>query len=358
MSTSEMVPEFSHNDFRVYIHMRVRLGIKAADIYREVQTIGGENALSRSKVYEWATRFQSGRTSAEDDPRSGRPATAITKESIANVAAVVQEDPHATVDEIALEVGISHGTCHTILTEHLQYKKVCARWLPHLLTEAQKEERVELAQALSNKLHRWGREGVKLVATGDETYCHFDEPGHRLQRQAWVQKGDPPPTVLRPSSFSSKALYTIFFSCEGLLTKNLAPLNSRVNGTYYCHTVLPELLHAFQEQHPHDKLRLHHDNAPAHRSGVVMEFIRDKNIEIVPHPAYSPDLAPADFWLFPLLKSHLLNNSYSSRIALGMAVSNFLTSVSDSDWSGFVPLWQRRLKLCVEHGGNYFEHLL
>lgn len=338
--------------------MRVRLGVKAADIYRELQVIGGECAPSKSMVFEWADRFQSGRITVEDDPRSGRPSTAVNKESIAHVLAVVQEDPHATVKEIAQEVGISDGSCHTILTDHLQYRKICARWVPHQLTAAQKEERIELAQSLTNKLRRWGRDGIKQLATGDETFCHFEEPGHRLQRQAWVPKGGPPPTVPRPSSFGHKALYTIFFSSEGLLTKLVAPANCTVTGTYYCHTVLPELLRAFQEKHPNQKLRLHHDNAPAHRSEIVMTFIRDHNMELIPHPPYSPDLAPADFWLFPLLKSHLSNHTYSSRISLGMAVNNFLSSVSASEWSSFVPQWQKRLKLCVEHGGNYFEHMM
>lgn len=106
--------------------MRLRLGVKAADIFRELQSIGGGCAPSRSMVFEWADRFKSGRITVEDDPRSGRPSTAINKESTARVLAVIQEDPHATVKEIAEEVGISDGSCHTILTDHLQYRKVCA----------------------------------------------------------------------------------------------------------------------------------------------------------------------------------------------------------------------------------------
>jgi len=43
---------------------------------------------------------------------------------------------------------------------------------------------------------------------------------------------------------------------------------------------------------------LHHDNAPAHTALSIREFLAKKNIPVLPHPPYSPDLAPCDFYLF------------------------------------------------------------
>jgi transposase len=48
---------------------------------------------------------------------------------------------------------------------------------------------------------------------------------------------------------------------------------------------------------------LHHDNAPPHASFLVREFLAKQETIVVPQPSYSPDLAPADFFLFPELKS-------------------------------------------------------
>jgi len=50
---------------------------------------------------------------------------------------------------------------------------------------------------------------------------------------------------------------------------------------------------------------LHHDNAPAHVSFLIHEFLTKHETTVVPQPPYSPDLAPADFFLFPKLKSTL-----------------------------------------------------
>jgi len=41
---------------------------------------------------------------------------------------------------------------------------------------------------------------------------------------------------------------------------------------------------------------LHHDNAPAHTALSVREFLATKQITVLEHPVYSPDLAPNDFF--------------------------------------------------------------
>jgi len=50
---------------------------------------------------------------------------------------------------------------------------------------------------------------------------------------------------------------------------------------------------------------LHHDNAPAHTALPAREFLAIKQITVSEHPAYSPDLAPIDFFLLTKLKEIL-----------------------------------------------------
>jgi transposase len=57
---------------------------------------------------------------------------------------------------------------------------------------------------------------------------------------------------------------------------------------------------------------LHHDNSPAHTSLLIREFLAKNEITVVPQPPYSPDLAPADFFLFPKLKSSLKGQRFES----------------------------------------------
>ena len=57
---------------------------------------------------------------------------------------------------------------------------------------------------------------------------------------------------------------------------------------------------------------LHHDNAPAHSSFLVRKFLVKNKMTVVPQPPYSPDLAPADFFLFPKLKSTLKGRRFDT----------------------------------------------
>jgi transposase len=50
---------------------------------------------------------------------------------------------------------------------------------------------------------------------------------------------------------------------------------------------------------------LHRDTAPAHSSFLVRNFLTKNETTAVPQPPYSPDLAQADFFMFPKLMSAL-----------------------------------------------------
>ena len=73
----------------------------------------------------WAVRnvtsgtsvLKSGRTSIEDDPKSGRPSTSMDDDHVEKVLAVICQNRRLTVREVAEEVGIYKSSCHLILTE-------------------------------------------------------------------------------------------------------------------------------------------------------------------------------------------------------------------------------------------------
>ena len=50
---------------------------------------------------------------------------------------------------------------------------------------------------------------------------------------------------------------------------------------------------------------LEQDNARVHTCKVAMDDVERNGYELIPHPAYSPDLAPTDFFLFPNLKKNI-----------------------------------------------------
>ena len=69
----------------------------------------------------------------------------------------------------------------------------------------------------------------------------------------------------------------------------------------------------FKKYHTKTRLKnlhLRHDNAPAHKARIVTEFLESERVNILPHPPFSADLAPCDYFLFPKLKFHLSGKRY------------------------------------------------
>jgi len=103
-------------------------------------------------------------------------------------------------------------------------------------------------------------------------------------------------------------LRLLFFSFDsrGIAHKEFVPPGQTVNHTFY-KDVLERLGKRVQRVRTDiaDDWVLRHDNAPAHTALSIREFLAKKNIPVLPHPPYSPDLAPCDFCLFPKLKSKM-----------------------------------------------------
>ena len=123
-------------EIRSYIKCRIRLNIDSKQIFNELCSIYGPQTISMRTVFRWVKAFKAGKFSVEDDTRPGRPKT---KANIAAVKIVVEQDARLSVKDIASCTGISEGSVQTILKKRLNLTKVCARWVPHLLTEEKKD---------------------------------------------------------------------------------------------------------------------------------------------------------------------------------------------------------------------------
>jgi transposase len=100
---------------------------------------------------------------------------------------------------------------------------------------------------------------------------------------------------------------------------------------------------------------LHHDNAPAYSSSLVRNFLAKNETIIVPQPTYSPDLAPADFILFPKLKSTLKRRRFDTFDEIQKISTKDLFAIPKEAFQKVFQNWQKRSERCVASEGNYFE---
>ena len=75
------------------------------------------------------TMFRNGRTDVHDAERSGRPSV-ITDALKEKVNRIIREKWHFTISEVYEQCPqVSRTVVYEIVTEHLQYRKICARWV-------------------------------------------------------------------------------------------------------------------------------------------------------------------------------------------------------------------------------------
>jgi len=122
---------------RAVIEFLVKEEILAEEIHQRLQHAYGNVCMGASSVRRWVKHLKNGNMSIQDQPWSGRPRTASTERNKERVDEIIQDDRHVTVDTIARTLGMGHNAVHEMI-ESLGYRKVCARWVPRLLTEDHK----------------------------------------------------------------------------------------------------------------------------------------------------------------------------------------------------------------------------
>ena len=122
-----------------------------------------DQSWSRTQVFQWHTRFKSGRTSVDDDEHTGRPTSCTTPETVACIQQLIHQDRHQTIRDIAEEVEVGYGTCQWVLMEELGMHHVTTKFVPRILTADQKQQRVNVCTKL------------RQLASNDETLS----PTHR-----------------------------------------------------------------------------------------------------------------------------------------------------------------------------------
>ena len=124
-----------------------------------------------------------------------------------------------------------------------------------------------------------------------------------------------------------KNMLVIFFDWQGVTHKEFVPGGEIVNAVYY-KGVMERLLNRIQQVRPgmceSGDWFILHDNAPSHET-IVKKFLAQRKVTMLDQPPYSPDLAPADYFLFPKVKSHLKGRLFDSFSDIQKAVTSTLT---------------------------------
>jgi histone-lysine N-methyltransferase SETMAR len=97
---------------------------------------------------------------------------------------------------------------------------------------------------------------------------------------------------------------TVFWDCEWVILIDVLPRGQKISSDVYVEN-MKKMKKRFRRVRPHKevtKMLLHHDNARLHTNLHTRKVIRTLQWTVLPHPPYSPDLAPSDYHLLSPLK--------------------------------------------------------
>ena len=127
----------------------------------------GQQVMSRATAFRWFSKFRDENTDLNDQPRSGRPRE-IDHDAVIEA---IEEDSTLTAQNLADDFNCGHSQISNILkAASKRWRK--SRWIPHKLTESQKQKRRQISRRLLRR-HRQ-TPFLNNIITTDEKWVFFE----------------------------------------------------------------------------------------------------------------------------------------------------------------------------------------
>lgn len=128
-------------------------------------------------------------------------------------------------------------------------------------------------------------------------------------------------------------MLSVWWDCKGIVYFELLPRNQTIDSNVYCRQ-LSKLNEEIKKKRPElanrKRIMFHHDNDRPQISLITRQKLMELNWELMPHPNYSPDLAPSDYHLFRSLQNHLNGKTFDSDPAIKNELDQFFASKNQS----------------------------
>ena len=152
------------------------------------------------------------------------------------VDVMIQENRRIKQTDIAIKLGISQERVRHI-TEMLNYRKFCARWVPKQLTDLMKEHRKTVVEELLKRYRLEGDDFLKNIDTGDKSWVHHYDPENKRQSMEYRHPGSPSVKKFKTVPSAKKIMLTIFWDARGVLYAEFLTKGSTMNSDRYCATL-------------------------------------------------------------------------------------------------------------------------
>jgi len=130
--------------------------------------------------------------------------------------------------ETVVALGISKERVGHIIGV-LGFRKVCARWVPRMLSDEMKAERVHISRKLLEHFEKEGGDFLKKIVTGDETWVHHYDPEKKRQSMEYRHKESPQPKKFKTQASAGKVMLTVFWNSERVVLADFLEKETTIN---------------------------------------------------------------------------------------------------------------------------------
>ncbi|XP_035734903.1 histone-lysine N-methyltransferase SETMAR-like [Vespa mandarinia] len=305
--------------------------------FRKGSTVATKNicdvypsVLDVRKCQRWFSKFRSGNFDLSDTYRSGRPTTLDND----MLRAEVEANPCQIIEELSNTLNQPWST----IQEHLQQIGKISRagvWIPHNLSEENKANRSITCNVLLQRHHT--EPFFDRLITGDEKWVLYGNPKRKRQ---WLSLNESPRST----------------SIRGIVHFEVLKPGQTVNADLYCEQ-LDRVNQSLSEKYPAIVNRkgviLQHENARPYCARRTLEKINELGWEVLPHPSYSPDIAPSDFHLFRSLQHFLSGKKFENLDDVQNAISRYFTQKPIDFYRSSIENLHTRWQKVIDNEGDY-----
>lgn len=262
-----------------------------------------------NKCQRWYRTFSTGDLDLSNGDRSGRPVN-FDNEALKTL---VEANPKLSIQELA---NILQCIWSTVQRHLKEIGKVYREgiWVPHLLSEINKAQRRTICTFLLCK--QKSEPFLRMVVTGDEKWVLYNTNKRTKQ---WLSPNQTAIPTLKIHSFLhfKESVTVRLVGLWGYNNYEILKPGETITAELYCQQ-LDRLHKQLLVKRPglvnRKEVILQHDNARPHAAKLNQEKIKQLNWEVLPHPPYSPDIAPSDFYLFRSMQHCMKNKNFKMSI--------------------------------------------
>ena len=195
----------------------------------------------------------------------------------------------------------------------------------------------------SHRNYEW----LRNLITGDEKWVLY--VNHTRRRQ-WLSVGQTGVATPKPDLHPQKVMLCVWWGMKGIAHWEILSNGCTITADLYCQQLnrVAEKLKKKQ-----DRIYFLHDNARPHVAKSTREKLLQLGWVTLPHPPYSPDLAPTDYHLFRSLSDHLREKKFDDENDLKTDLDNFFNQKPVVFYERGILSLPERWRQVIDNNGAY-----